>query len=364
MGEKAIKIVIEIGHPAHVHQFRNMIWALQERGHPVEIVATDKDIALSLLDAYGFKYAVLGQNRSGGLIPRAALISESAVTLCRIASRFKPDMFISRGSPVMGFVSRLFHKPYICILDSEGARLEARFALLLSDVICTPSCFKKDLGRKQMRFEGYKELAYLHPNYFTPDPSVLDEVGLERSEKYVAVRFVSWQAVHDLRQSGLDMETKRRLVTELEKHARVFITSERALPSDLEKYRAPIAPDKMHDLLYYATLLVGDSQTMTTEAAVLGTPAVRCNSFVGPDDMGNFVELEKKYDLIYSFRDSDQALQKALQLLRQPDLKQQWARKRERLLADKIDVTQFMVDFIENYPESFRKYRMANSNRQ
>jgi hypothetical protein len=364
MGGEAIKYLIEVGHPAHVHQFRNMIWALQERGHTVEIAAADKDIALSLLDAYGFDYAVLGQNKSGGLMPRVALIIRSTITLCKTANRFKPDMFISRGSPMMGFVSRCFRKPYICILDSEGARLEARLARLLSDVICTPSCFKKDLGRKQVRFEGYKELAYLHPNYFAPDPSVLDEVGLMRNEKYVVVRFVSWRAVHDLGQSGLEMETKRRLVTELEKHARIFVTSERALPSDFEKYRAPIAPDRMHDLLYYATLLVSDSQTMTTEAAVLGTPAVRCNSFVGPDDMGNFVELEKKYDLIYSFRDSNQALQKALQLLKQPDVKQQWARKRERLLADKIDVTRFMVDFIENYPESFRKYKMAKSNRQ
>ena len=96
---------------------------------------------------------------------------------------------------------------------------------------------------------------------------------------------------------------------------------------------------------------------MATEASVLGTPSIYISSLVGT--MGNFIELEQKYDLLYSFREPDKAIQKALELIQQPDLKEKWAKKREGLLADKIDVTQFMVDFIENYPESFVKYKQT-----
>jgi predicted glycosyltransferase len=148
----------------------------------------------------------------------------------------------------------------------------------------------------------------------------------------------------------------------LGKYARVFISPEAKLPEDLEQYKLSIPFERIHHALYYAHLLVSDAQTMTTEAAILGTPAIRCNSFVGPDDMGNFVELEQKYDMIYSFREADKARRKAMELIQQPNLKENWAKKRERLLADKIDVNKYMLEFIENYPESFRKYKRADQN--
>jgi len=213
------------------------------------------------------------------------------------------------------------------------------------------------LGKKHIRFAGYKELAYLHPNRFTPDPSIYEELGIDKGDKYVILRFNAFDAVHDIGRKGFSLQDKRRLVEALGKYARVFITSESPLSGEFEQYRITTPPEKIHDLLYYATLLIGDTQTMTTEAAVLGTPAIRCNSFVGPNDMGNFIELENKYDLIYSFREPDKAIQKALELLQQAGLKEKWAKKHQRLLSDKIDVTGFMVDFIENYPQSFYKYR-------
>jgi len=109
--------------------------------------------------------------------------------------------------------------------------------------------------------------------------------------------------------------------------------------------------------LCYAKMLVGDSQTMTTEAGVLGTPAIRCNSFVGENDMGNFIELEQKYSLIFNYDDPNKAMEKAVELIQKPNLKEEWKKKREQLLKDKIDVTAFMVWFIENYPESFREMK-------
>lgn len=91
---------------------------------------------------------------------------------------------------------------------------------------------------------------------------------------------------------------------------------------------------------------------MTTEAGVLGTPAIRCNSFVGENDMGNFIELEWKYGLIFNYNDIDKAMNKAIELLQKPCLKEEWKNKREQLLKDKIDVTAFMTQSIENYAES------------
>lgn len=351
-----MKVFINISHPAQVHFFKHFMWEMERRGHIVQVGASDKDVALSLLTYYGFPFQVVGCHQKS-LFLKAVELIKSEYELFKIARRFKPDIFVGHGSIINADIAALLRKPSITTEDGEVAVEQRILYSPFTSVICTPSCFKKDLGKKHIRFNGYKELAYLHPNYFKPDPSVLDKIGLVKNEKLIILRFVAWQATHDVAQYGFSLNQKRKLVKVLSQYGRVFITSESPLPEEFEKYRIYITPEKMHDLLYYATLLVGDSQTMTTEAAVLGTPAIRCNSFVGPGDMGNFIELENKYALIYSFRDSDRAILKAIELLQKPDLKEEWRIKREQLLKDKIDVTQFMVNFVENYPQSFYDYK-------
>jgi predicted glycosyltransferase len=70
--------------------------------------------------------------------------------------------------------------------------------------------------------------------------------------------------------------------------------------------------------------------------------------------MGNFSELEHKYGLVHSYSDTGQALKKAVELLENKDAKKEWRVRREQLLDDKIDVTSFMVRFIESYPEKVK----------
>ena len=185
---------------------------------------------------------------------------------------------------------------------------------------------------------------------------MLDEIGLSKDDKFVILRFVSWGASHDVGQHGI--QNKIRLVKELEKYGRVLITSEGQLDKELEKYKIKVSPEKMHDLLNYATLYMGEGATMATESAILGTPSIYISSLVGT--MGNFIELEEKYGLMYNYNDSDKAIKKAVELIQKPDAKDEWSKKREILSKDKIDVTAFMVWFIEKYPESFEKVKKEN----
>jgi hypothetical protein len=108
----------------------------------------------------------------------------------------------------------------------------------------------------------------------------------------------------------------------------------------------------MHHALYFADMFIGDSQTMATEAGVLGTPFVRFNDFVGK--IGYLNELENKYKLGFGFKtnQTQEMLNKVKELLNMPDIKDVFQKRRQKMLADKIDVTAFMVWFVENYPES------------
>ncbi|OGO23657.1 MAG: hypothetical protein A2144_01450 [Chloroflexi bacterium RBG_16_50_9] len=351
-----MKILVKIGHPAHVHFFKHFVWNAEKAGHQVLICATDKDVALKLLEAYRFKY--IRVNVSGNT-PLGKMVSllKADYRLWRIARKFDPDILTGICSVEAAHVSVLLRKPCIIFDDTAHARVQYHLYAPFADVICSPSCFEKNLGKKQVRYDGCHELAYLHPNYFKADPSVLGELGLTENDKFIILRFVSWQAIHDIGLHGFDLHTKRRLVEELGKYARVFITSEGPLPDEFEKYRITIPAEKILDLLFYASLYIGEGATMASESAVLGTPTIYFN----PLSLGYLEEEEERYGLVYNFSNvkssQGQVVEKALELIRRDNLKEEWRARSKRFLRDKIDVTRFMIDFIENYPESFYKYR-------
>lgn len=349
-----MRILFSICHPAQVHLFKNLIWNLKKKGHECKVTVIDKDVSLHLLKAYGFDYEIVGTAKST-LLSKAIELIKIEYKLYKIARVFKPDIIVGgSGNIYVAHVGKLCMKPSIVFDDDDTkkAKIGHFFLKKFASTICSPSCCKINLGKNQILFDGYKELAYLHPNNFIPNPVFFNEIGINKDDAFIILRFVSWTADHDINEGGFDLKIKYSLVKKLGKYAKIFISSEVALPNEFEKYKFPLNPDKIHDFLYYAKMLICDSQTMATEAGVLGTPAIRCNSFVGNNDMGNFIELEKKYGLIFNYNNPDKAIEKAIELIKKDDIKEEWKKKRAILLKDKIDVNEFMVWFIENYPES------------
>jgi uncharacterized protein len=350
-----MKILIDMGHPAHVHLFKHFIWEMERKGHVFRITARDKDVTKQLLDAYRIPYELVGKHSSGTLNLFIEWIGRGT-SILKIAHEFQPDILMGGVNPAVVYAANILGKKAVIFTDSEPESLKYPIADFLcvpfADAILTLDSVRHSYGKKEIRVNSYKELAYLHPNWFRPDPGVLEEAGLTEGEKFVLLRFVAWGAYHDIGNGSFDTEAKRKLIRELEKYAKVFISSESKLPDEFEKYRFSLRPDRMHDFLYHAHLLVCDSQTMATEAAILGTPAIRCNSFVGEKDMGNFVELEEKYGLIFNYPDADAALAKAVELIQVANIKKQWQEKRDTVFNDKIDLTAFMIGCVD--PETMR----------
>ena len=260
---------------------------------------------------------------------------------------YKPDIFLSFASTYAAHASFILRKPHIAFDDTEHSKYEIFLYRPFTKVILNPQCFKKDFGKKQIRFKGFMELCYLHPKYFSPDSNVLSRLGLKEAETFILLRFVSWTASHDLGEKGFSSEAKISLVKELSARARVFISAENKLPDELESYRLPVSPEKLHDVLFYATLYIGEGATTASECAVIGTPAI----YVNPLSSGTLEEQER-LGLLHSFRNPAGVLEKALELLNKPDLKVEFRWCRDVMLSQTIDVTGFMVWFVENYPDS------------
>ena len=345
-----MRILIDIGHPAHVHQFRNAIHLLEARGHDVLVTSRNKEVTFALLDKYSIPYVKVGDYANNN-IKKAINMFKIDAELYSVTSKFQPDILIGGvGNVYIAHVSWLLRRPSILFNDTEHGKLQDQLSYPFTTTICTPSCYTRDLGEKQVRYNGYHELAYLHPDRFTPNPAVLTEIGLTEGDPFIIVRFVSWDASHDVGQHGI--RDKVGLVKALEQYGRVLITSEGALPEELQPYQIRVSPEKLHDLLYYATLYVGEGATTASECAVLGTHAIYVNSL----GLGYTTEEDEKYHLVSDFSGRDctdeTILAEARRLLQNPDLRKEGKQKGEILVQDKIDVTAFMVWFIEHYPQS------------
>ncbi|MCB5228741.1 MAG: DUF354 domain-containing protein [Candidatus Cloacimonetes bacterium] len=352
-----MNILIDVNHPAQVHYFRNLYFALRDK-HKIVFSSKRVPIIDQLFNAYGIEFHSYGA-KSHGIMQKA--IKQVRYDLECIRLQKEHDIDIALGSSASNVHAAKFTKAIsIATTDSDLAvlPLATKFVYPFADYLMTPDALAFQKHPKQICYPGYQELAYLHPKRFTPDPSVLDDCGLKVGDPFFILRFTAFKAHHDVGMYGLSKEQKWQLIRLLEPYGKVLITSEVADP-DFEPYAAPIASEKMHSLMHYAQLLACDSQTMTTEAAVLGTPAFRCNTFAGK--LTVIEEVEKYYDLAYSYhpRHFHWMLKKMKSILQQDNVKAEWAEKRDVMLSDKIDVTAFWAWLLENAPGSLQVTKMG-----
>jgi len=353
-----MRILIDIGHPGHVHLYRNLILKLKKKGNKVIVTVKDIPVAKKLLQKYKIEFIDIGKKKDA-IIGKAFYQLMYNYKLFKLIKKNKIDIGIGT-SITIAHLSRISKMKSIIFDDDDDdvQPLFVKYGHPLADFILSPDCLAGKRKKKDtIYYPGYHELAYLHPKRFSPNPEVLKEAGLSKKDTFFILRFNAFKAHHDKDVRGMSLENKIRLVKKLLKIGKVLITTERETEPELKPYQIEIPHEKIHHFLAFATMFIGDSQTMTSEAAVLGTPAIRSNTLVGR--ISYLEEQEKKYNLTYGFlpSQSEQMFEKIDELLSLPNLKEEWQKRRNRMLEDKIDVTAFMIWFLENYPESAKKMK-------
>lgn len=345
-----MNILIDIGHPAHVHLFKNLARILTEKGHKILFVTKDKECCVYLLEKYGLNYVILGKFLAGFLNKIICLPGFVLKTL-GIAKKFKPDLLLSHGSISFALVSRLIRKDHVSMEDTGNWEQIILYKPFTSAIL-SPESLKIKLGKKHIKYKSYHELAYLHPKYFNPDKSVLSILGVKEGEKFIIIRFSAHAATHDFGYAGIPLKLKIKCVEELTKYAKVFISSEANIDKSLEKFKINIPPEKMHDAFYYASLVYSEGAKSASEASILGTPAIyvyfKCLDYIAD---------QKKYGTIFNFYgkadDIEKSIQKGKEILGESEMKDTFRDKRRQIVEDNIDLTAFMVWFVECYPQSF-----------
>lgn len=346
-----MKILIDIGHPAHIHYVRNAIEIWQKHGHDIVITARNKKIIQELLKFYHLSYIDRGKGKNSRLGKLFYMLYADLV-LFKVSIKHKPDIYLSFSSPYAAQVATLLGKPHIAFNDTEHTdKIHSKFTYPYSKVIITPHSYQNDLGTKQIRYRNINDGLYLHDNYFQPNPLIREELNIKEDEEYAILRFVSWNAHHDFGQSGLDLDTKRKLIEVLQKRFKIFISSEEDLTEEFKPFQINIKPQNMHHALAYASLFVGESGTMASESAFLGTQAVYINSL----PLMCYLKEEQEAGLLKHFKSSKGVVEYVTNLIVDKNLKKKSIEKSKEMKDNFIDPTKFLAWFIEEYPTSFKK---------
>jgi len=349
-----MKAMICFTHPAWVHQFHHILWRMQERGDKVMCFVAEKDGNSKLLDSYGIPYIRCAWSTGKNPVEKAFLFLKLTIQFTLAALRFKPDIMIGRAAPMLSIASWIVRKPHIVYEDTEVSKFSLRICKRLSTKILTPRTFLTDLGKCQERVDTYKELFYLHPSVFTPDKQVLRDVGFNPDEPYILVRFVAWNASHDIGKKGLDDAGKIAVVKKLSQYGRVYVSSEGAVPEELKPHLLNTPYELVHHVLAFAKLVYSEGATMASEAVMLGTHAL----YVNVIKSGSTQEQSERFGLLYNFNDGadryEKATAKAIELLETPDLEQQGAQKLEKLLSEKVDINQYYMEEMDRLAQEGR----------
>jgi len=348
-----MKILFFVVHPAGYHFVKHLVRHLIVRGHQVKFLIVKKDVLEELVAKEAWDYENIFPE--GRRDPNLPILVSTIVNLFKTEARlfrrvrdFKPDMMMCDDG-TLAHVGRWLDIPcFIFNEDDVFAVWEHNIVYPFAQGVIVPDCC--DIGlwkKKKIGYEGYHELAYLHPKYFTPDYEVVKKF-LPRGGRYFLLRLAELRASHDIGRTGINADIANNIIKKLAPHGRVFINAERPLEPGFETLRLPLKSTEVFHAMAFADMYIGDSQTMAAEAAVLGTPSLRFNDFVG--QLSYLEELEHKYQLTFGIKTSDEAklYHKIDELLKTPNIKKIWQERKQKLLEDKIDVSEFLIGLFDN----------------
>lgn len=335
------------GHPAQLWLMQPIADAARDFANPVWILR-DKDCLLDLARAAGLEFTVLSAAQMG-LFRNASTLAADVARAMRVQRRLGIDAWFTKYGAAC-IAARLTGRRSIAFNDDDAdvvPLIAATAYPFANTVLATGVTRMGRYERKARRFEGNFELLYLHPNRFAPKIDIVTAAGIDADHPYLLVRLSALTAHHDIGQRGVSESLLRHIIQMAGTQYRVYISSEKPLSSEFEEYRLPIRPEQMHHALSFATMLIGDSQTMTSEAAVLGTPSVRISSFVGR--LSYLDELER-YELSFGFQPGEEsaARERIRSILDMPNARDEFARRRRVFLDDHSDPLPWCVEQIRS----------------
>ena len=335
-----------------MHLLKNLIIHLIHNDHKIIVTTRNKDVTNKLLTHYGIEFNCISKPKKNIVGMIFELIQRD---VCIFKLHRKHNFSVSIGSTMsIAHLSALFNVPSYNLGedDDDVVPLYTYITFPFTKKIVSPEVVRyKKWRNKRVLYSSYQELAYLHPNNFIPNEKILNKYNLEKG-RYVIARFSALKAYHDIGKKGINDNLWKRIKSMCHGY-KIIITRENERSHHID-------PWDMHDIIAFAKMIISDSQTMTAEAAVLGVPSVRYNSFVGR--ISYLEELEHKYKLTYGFRpgQDDKMIDKINKLLSKKTIYEEWQNRRKKMLSEKVDFNKWIINYFEKHISSSKNELLNN----
>jgi predicted glycosyltransferase len=277
-----VRVWIDISNSPQVPFFRPLISLLEDRGHDVSVTTREYAQTVDLLALHGITHEVVGPRHGGaGRAGKGRAMAGRLRSLRQFAKRRSFDLALSHASHELPLVARSLGVPSAYAFDYEFARTQHGLGCRAARRVVVPDAIPQErldrLGArssKVRRYPGLKEEYSLHG--FTPDPSVLDELGLDRERVVVVVRTPPEVSLYHRHGNPLFADTLERLGSDRGVSAVVLPrTAEQGDAIRGRKLPSLLVPERAIDalsLVALSDLVVSAGGTMNREAVALGVP--------------------------------------------------------------------------------------------
>jgi uncharacterized protein len=276
-----VRIWIDCTAAAHPLVLRPIAERLQARGDDVFITTREYGQTIGILERLGLPYTAVGEHGGASTLAKGRAVVGRSGGLARLVWGRRPQLAIAHGSVDLAVVSAFFRIPSVQMQDYEFARLQRQISFRVARRVLAPETIPTERlrrigakGDKLFRYPGLKEEYYLAN--FEPDPTVLDQLGLDRERVLVVLRpppdTSEYHAPNDVyaatvrHLAGLPQEAQAVIVPR---------TAEQGAAARELGAANLIVPERAIDaqsLIAYADLVVSAGGTMNREAVALGTP--------------------------------------------------------------------------------------------
>ena len=274
-----MRVWVDLTNTAHVVVLRPLVERLEAAGHEVAITARPLSQTVDLLEDWGHDFTVLGRYGGATRPGKARAAAGRVAQMLRFGGRF--DCALAHGSTDLPIVCRARRIKNTTMFDYEWASLQHSLNCRLANRVLAPDAIPRERlarygarGKKLVQYPGLKEEYVLHG--FTPDPAVLDHLGVDRDKLLVVIRTAPSYALY---LAGARGEVVPRLIERLvarDDVATVVVTRNQeqadAIESLSDRLIVPRRAVDGRSLVAFADALVSAGGSMNREAAALGTP--------------------------------------------------------------------------------------------
>jgi predicted glycosyltransferase len=276
-----MRIWVDMSAPAHVLVLRPIIERFRASGHEVAVTSREYTQTQELLELHGLEHTPIGKHAGASRIRKLIRLIQRTTRMRRFGRGKGFDLALAHGSYDLAMAARSLGIPEANMHDYEYAVMQHRIGCRLATRVIFPDAVPPQRLRrfgvspeKLFQYPGLKEEYYLSD--FEPDPTVFDELGVDRSRLVVIVRPPPDVSLYHRKSNPLFPQVVSHLGQDESVHAVVLPRTEAqrkyvkslGLPSLIVAERAVEA----QSLVALADLVVSAGGTMNREAAALGTP--------------------------------------------------------------------------------------------